>query len=104
MIRRFVMLRLKPEYLPELEVLGQRVLSLLRSRPMVADAEVAVHRLDLEPEHPGWDLVVTVRFADAAALEAYGRDEVHAAFVKDELAPRVAARSAFSLGALSLAG
>lgn len=104
MIVRYVMLRSKPEHLPELEDLGRSVLELLSGLPMVVSTEVAVHRPEIEAQHPGWDLVATVRFADAAALEAYCRDPVHAAFVRDELVPRVAARSAFSLGALSFVG
>lgn len=103
MIRRFVLLRLAPEHLAERDDLGRRVLVLLRSLPMVAEAHVAAHIPALQPEHPGWDLVVTVDFASPEHARAYGQDPVHAAFVRDELAPRVAARASFSMEALSAA-
>lgn len=102
MIQRNILLRLRPEHQALRAELGQLVLDLLHSRPMVASVSVASWNPALEPEHPGWDLVVTVVFDDAAALTAYESDEVHAAFVRDRLAPLIAGRSSFSLELLTL--
>jgi len=100
-IQRTVLLRLHPEHRPGLDELGQRMLRLLRALPMVAQADVAVWRSEIQDEDPGWDLAVTVVFVDAAALDAYGHDEVHACFVREHLVPLVAQRHAFSLELLA---
>ncbi len=97
MIQRSVLLRLHAQARDRRDAIGLECLRLLRSRPMVSSASVAAWSPRLESEHPGWDLAITVVFVDAAALEAYERDPVHAAFVRDRLAPRVESRSAFSL-------
>jgi hypothetical protein len=104
MIRRVILLRLTAEHRPERSELGQRVLELLRSRPMVAGAEVGVWQPELEAEHPGWDLAVCVDFRDEHALAAYGEDAVHAAFVREELAPRVSARQVFVMQRVAASG
>jgi hypothetical protein len=97
MIQRTVLLRLEPEHQPKRVELGGRILSLLRGLTMVERADVAVWEPELEPDHPGWDLAVTVYLADLHALAAYAADPIHAAFVRTELAPRVAWRKATSL-------
>jgi len=96
-IRRIVMVRLRPEHQAGRADLAADVLRLLLSRPMVATAEVAIWDPEVQPEHPGWDLVITVHFDGRQALEAYGLDEPHARFVREQLAPRVSERSAFNL-------
>ncbi len=101
MIRRVILLQLQPEHQATRAQLGQRIQALLISRPMVAGAEVSVWQPSLEPDHPGWDLVVNVDFADSEALEAYGADQVHADFVRQVLAPFVRARQAFVLQRLA---
>jgi hypothetical protein len=95
-IRRVVLLRLHAVHRASAAELGARILALLRSRPMVAGAAVA-HRDPALPAEGDWDLLVTVDLADEAALAAYQTDEVHAAFVREVLAPRVAARESASL-------
>ncbi len=97
MIRRLVLLRLRPEHQPGRTELATDILRLLLSRPMVATAEVAVWDPSVEPDHPGWDLVITVHFDGPEQLEAYGLDEPHARFVQEQLVPRVSHRSAFNL-------
>ena len=97
MIRRVVLLRLHPERVAEAGALGTAILALLRSLPAVQRAEVARRSPTLPAEGPGWDLCVTVDLAGRAELRAYLADPVHAAFVRDVLAPCVAERSAASL-------
>ncbi len=97
MIQRTILLQLRPEHHDGLTELGQRILALLRSRPMVADARVATTSPALAGEGGEWDLVVTVLFPDAASLTAYREDTVHADFVREQLAPLLAARSSFDL-------
>ncbi|MFH1468187.1 MAG: hypothetical protein ABIO70_27620 [Pseudomonadota bacterium] len=86
MIRRVILLRLEPAHRPGAAALGARILALLRSRPMVAGASVAHADAALRGEGE-WDLCVIIDLVDEAALAAYRADEVHAAFVRQVLAP-----------------
>ena len=97
MIRRTILLELHPARRAQRDALGAEILALLRSRPMVAAAEVACREPSPVPGSSGWDLAVFVDLEDAAALEAYGADRPHAAFVRTRLAPLVAARQAVEL-------
>ncbi len=99
MIERRILLALRPEHQAEAEALGRRCLALLRAMPMVRDAHVAWG--DPALERGPWDLAVTVVLADSAALAAYQADPVHAAFVREVLVPRVAAREASCMRRLS---
>lgn len=97
MIQRNILLALRPEHRERRSDLAAEIQRLLRSRPMVAAAWAASWDASVEAERPGWDLVVTVHFQDQRALDAYGADPPHAAFVRDQLVPVVAARQAFNL-------
>ena len=44
----------------------------------------------------GWDMCIVVRFKDLAAVEAYGIDPVHRAYVDQWLTPRAAAKKAWN--------
>ncbi len=97
MIERVVLLRCRDRSPSGVAEVAQAVLHLLRSRPEVAAASVA--RPADEATGAAWDLRVTVRLADEAALAGYAADEIHTRFVATWLAPRIAAREAWTFHA-----
>lgn len=99
MIQRTILLR---DHRARATDLGARTLALLTSRPMVAGAVVATR--DPALGEGAWDLAVTVLLADLDALRAYEADAVHAAFVRDVLAPCLAERAVAVLALLPAAG
>jgi len=93
-IERVVLLRCVDRSPSAVTEVGGRILGLLRALPEVAGA-VIDHPADAATT-ASWDLRVTVRLADEEALAAYAADPVHAAFVASFLAPRTAAREAWT--------
>lgn len=94
MIERVILLRCRDRSPAVVTEVAQAVLALLEGRPEVAGAAVD-HPADTATAS-AWDLRVTVRLDDEAALEAYTRDPVHARFVETWLAPRTEAREAWT--------
>jgi hypothetical protein len=93
-IERVILLRCRDRSPAAVDEVAQAVLALLEGRPEVAGAAVD-HPADAATTS-AWDLRVTVRLADVAALDAYAQDPVHARFVETWLAPRSAAREAWT--------
>ncbi|MBN1336071.1 MAG: Dabb family protein [Deltaproteobacteria bacterium] len=94
MIERVILLRCTERSQASVAEVAERILGLLRGLPEVASA--AVDRPGDPATQAEWDLRVTVRFADEAALATYAEDPVHSAFVASYLFPRTDARKAWT--------
>lgn len=94
MISRVVLVKLKAERLAEREAIAAHARQVLGSLADVVSATVGVPADEASAR--SWDLCFEVRLADAAALERYGQDPTHRAFVEGYMGPRAEMRKAWN--------
>jgi hypothetical protein len=94
MIQRVVLVKLDPQYVPEVRTVADHSTEVLAEVPGVRDMR-AVVAADARTERD-WHLCLLLRFDDAEAVEAYREHEVHRKYVDVYLRPMVSGIRAYN--------
>jgi hypothetical protein len=88
MIERVVLIKLKPEYIGELQTIARQTTEVLGTAPEIGNLRVAT-AADPRTERR-WDLSILAEFADLDAVARYREHRVHRAYVDVYLRPMLA--------------